>query len=197
MQILRTFATAAAHRFTLLTWVNLLLSQNLKGADDIKSSEIVNKLTKSQAILLSGLAEEKRKGIRNSAFSDTRRCIRQNASFIPVLIDILASDVATITPSYRNTVLVGTIVDCALRLKGKKIDGKAMVEQKKADLIQFYLQSVISSKTAVPTAAMVALNDFVRNNITEDDFEKNLMPVLEKMMLRAPELVLRGMFNFK
>ncbi|KAM3583875.1 translational activator of GCN4 [Umbelopsis sp. WA50703] len=188
-----TFTTAAAHRFTLLTWVNLLLSLTFKDTDDIKSSENVSKLTKSQAILLSGLAEEKRKGIRNSAFSDTRRCIRQNASFIPALIDILVGDATTITPSYRNTVLVGTVVDCALRLKGKKIDGKAMVEQKKADLIQFYLQSVISSKTAVPTSAMVALNDFVRNNVTEADFEKNLMPVLEKMMLRAPELVLRDL----
>jgi hypothetical protein len=188
----RIFSTAAAHRFTLLTWINLLLSLALKDCSDIASSQHAEKLTKMQAVLLSGLAEEKRKGLRHSAFSDTRRCIRQNATFIPSLIDILIRDVATINPSFQYTVLVGTLVDCALRLKGKKVDGRAMVEQKKAEIIQFYLQSVISSKTPVPTSSMVALNDFVKSNITENDFETSLMPVLEKMMLRAPELVLRG-----
>jgi hypothetical protein len=164
----------------------------LKSASDITTSDDVNKLLQSQAVLLSGLADEKRKGLRQSAFSDTRRCIRQNAAFIPSLLDILMRDVSKYNPSYQNTVLVGTLVDCALRLKGKKVDGKAMVEQKRAEITQFYLQSVISSKTPVPTASMVALNDFVRNNVTESDFEANFMPVLEKMMLRAPELVLRG-----
>lgn len=169
-----------------------MVSATLKTCSDVPSSEDVHKLLQSQAVLLSGLADEKRKGLRQSAFSDTRRCIRDNATFIPAMLDILIRDVSKNSPSYQNTVLVGTLVDCALRLKGKKVDGKAIVEQKRAEITQFYLQSVISSKTPVPTASMVALNDFMRSNVTESDFEANFMPVLEKMMLRAPELVLRG-----
>jgi hypothetical protein len=169
-----------------------MVSATLKTCSDVPSSEDVHKLLQSQAVLLSGLADEKRKGLRQSAFSDTRRCIRHNATFIPALLDILIRDVSKNNPSYQNTVLAGTLVDCALRLKGKKVDGKAIVEQKRAEITQFYLQSVISSKTPVPTASMVALNDFMRSNVTESDFEANFMPVLEKMMLRAPELVLRG-----
>lgn len=169
-----------------------MLTAALVSSDDVASSDDVKKILHSQAVLLSGLADEKRKGIRHSALSDTRRCIRKNATYISELLDVLMSDATKITPSYQNTVLVGTIVDCALRLRHNEVDGKAIVEQKKTEITQFYVQSVISSKTAVPTASMVALNDFVRSNVTEADFEANFMPVLEKMMLRAPELVLRG-----
>lgn len=41
----------------------------------------------------------------------------------------------------------------------------------------------------------VALDDFVSTYVTFDDFEKEILPTIEKALLRSPEISLPGKFT--
>ncbi|KAF7728036.1 translational activator of GCN4 [Apophysomyces ossiformis] len=181
----------AADRFILLTWIDLLVTCVLDAAGpSAKSSNLLSMLLNGQALLLDTLADDNKKTISKSAFVEVRRCMRQNASSIPVLMDLAMANAQTCTPSYRNAVLIGVMVDTSLRLKIKSIDGKQMVHEAKSKLTDYYLKNVISSRTAIGIPAMDAFRDFLHYEVSKEDFLKDYVPVLEKMMLRSPEIVL-------
>ncbi|KAF9283148.1 translational activator of GCN4, partial [Mortierella antarctica] len=181
------YVTAASDRFVFLTWVDLLLSCALDGSSETLSAH-VKPLIACQAILIDGLADEPRKSVAHSAVADVRRCIRKHSKSIPVFFDYLTS--TTATPTYLNAVLLGTVVDVSLRLKNKDAEvGKGYVAASKDDIIKYYLANLISSKQAVPTRCPVALNDFMQQYVTLDLFKSDFLPTIERLVLRAPEIV--------
>ncbi|RIB06925.1 armadillo-type protein [Gigaspora rosea] len=185
-----TYTTSSAIRFVLLTWVNTLINFVLPAITNAESSPHWKSLVNAQAILLHSLTyeNEKRKSMTNSALADVRRCIRKNASHIPSYLKYLTSSTRSRNILYSDVVLLGTVVDCSLRLK--KENGKAFVENAKDDIIQFYITNIASSKTTVPQTSKDALHDFMKFIVTEEDFQTKLIPVFEKLLLRAPEIIL-------
>ncbi|CEP19550.1 hypothetical protein [Parasitella parasitica] len=181
----------ASSRLILLNWVNVLVTCVLKevSVETAKTNALFSTILNAQAVLIDSLVDDSRKSIGKSAVADVRRTIRLNASAIPVLIDVALANAQTCTPSYKNAVLIGTIVDVGLRLKTRS-DGKAMIEKAEPCLTEYYLKNVVSSRTAVHPAALDAFNDFITQIITKDKFEADYLPVLDKMMLRSPEVVL-------
>ncbi|KAI9236262.1 MAG: armadillo-type protein [Podila humilis] len=181
------YVTAASDRFMFLTWVDLLLSCALDGSSETLSPH-VKSLIACQAILIDGLADEPRKSVAHSAVADVRRCIRKHSKAIPTFLDYLTS--TTATPTYLNAVLLGTVVDVSLHLKNKEAEaGKAYVAASKDAIIKYYLANLISSKQAVPTRCPVALNDFMHQYVTLDLFKSDFLPTIERLVLRAPEIV--------
>jgi hypothetical protein len=67
---------AAAHRFVILTWVNLLLDCALAASSEGLTSD-VKALIGSQAALIDGLADTDKKSIAHGAVADVRRSIRK------------------------------------------------------------------------------------------------------------------------
>nr|CAG8471118.1 10487_t:CDS:10 [Entrophospora candida] len=186
-----TYTTASSSRFVLLTWINLMITLSSLSTNFIPdTSSYWKDLVNAQGLLLHTLTSEgeKRKGIRMSALRDVRRCIRKNSSHIPSYISYLTSSVKTCDPPFRNAVLLGNVIGCALRLqnKNKGILGKNLNEE----IMQYYLSTIISSKISVPKTSADALHDFIKNVITEEDFNEKFVPVIEKLLLRAPEIVL-------
>jgi hypothetical protein len=57
----------------------------------------------------------------------------KNASHIPSYISYLISNAKACNPVYRNAVLLGTVIDCSLRLR--KGIGKSYVENAKVRVI--------------------------------------------------------------
>ena len=173
-----------------MTWVNLLIHCVLKSSNN--KEQLLTSLVNSQAILLDTLVDEKRKKtITKSALVDVRRTIRHNATVIPDLFESAFANAATATPSYRNAVLIGTIVDVSLRLKQPKgIDGKALIDQQK--VTDYYLKNVVSARTAAPTPVLDAFGDFISTFVDHDTFTKDFLPTFDKMMLRSPEVASRG-----
>ncbi|KAG0031837.1 translational activator of GCN4 [Podila clonocystis] len=181
------YVTVASDRFVFLTWVDLLLSCALDGSSETLSPH-VKPLIACQAILIDGLADEPRKSVAHSAVADVRRCIRKHSKSIPVFFDYLTS--TTATPTYLNSVLLGTVVDVSLHLKNKEAEaGKGYVAASKDAIIKYYLANLISSKQAVPTRCAVALNDFMQHYVTLDLFKSDFLPTIERLVLRAPEIV--------
>ncbi|CAB4435369.1 unnamed protein product [Rhizophagus irregularis] len=189
-----TYTTSSVNRFVLLTWTNLLITFALSKNSTLDSS-YWRDLVDVQAILLHSLVSEneKRKNIKRSALFDVRRTIRNNASHIPSYISYLISNVKACNPVYRNAVLLGTVIDCSLRLR--KGIGKSYVENGKEDIIQYYITAIISSKTPVPKISADALHDFINVMVTEEDFKIKITPVLEKQLLRAPEILLNVLIS--
>ncbi|CAG8475625.1 4963_t:CDS:10 [Paraglomus occultum] len=179
-----SYTTSANNRFVLLTWINALIVFAAQSDDSIKT-----KLIELQAILLDSLIDDKiRRTIRRGAIVDVRRCVRKIPLMIPLYITHLTSTTKSTTPSYRNSILLGTIIDVAIRLKTH--DGKKYVQDQKDNIIQYYLTAVAGSKTIVNRNATEAFNDFIATMISEGEFGEKFVPSLQKLLLRAPEIVL-------
>lgn len=188
--IIRDSITPSGDRFNLLTWIDLLLTRTLQQQNNTAVTQLVN----AQALLLDTLVcDQDRKTISKSALVEVRRTIRQNATAIPTLIDAALSNAQTCTPSYRNAVLIGTIIDTSLRLKQKLTEqGQQMIVDAKSQLNEYYLKNIMSARTAAPVPVLDAFGDFVHSFVPEDVFTKEYVPVIEKIMLRSPEVALRG-----
>lgn len=183
----------AADRFVLLTWIDVLFTCVLKhvAIEGAKNNPLFSSVVNAQAILIDSLVSDNKKSISKSAVADVRRTIRLNAEAIPTIIDVALANAQTCTPSFKNAVLIGIVIDSSLRLKTRS-DGKQMIENAESKLTDYYLKNVISSRTMVHPAALDAFNDYVRVIITKDKFDSQLLPVLDKIMLRSPEVVLQG-----
>ncbi|CAG8528557.1 17533_t:CDS:10, partial [Acaulospora morrowiae] len=185
-----TYVTSSTIRFVLLTWVNALITFALSSNFAEESSLYWKKLIDSQATLLNSLVHEteKKKSVTKSAITDVRRCIRKNSAHIQSYITYLITGSKSCIPTYRNAILLGVVIDCSLRLKGGST--RTYVENAKDEIIQFYITAIASSKSAVTKTSAGALHDFMKQIVTEEDFRTKLMPTLEKLLLRAPEITL-------
>ncbi|ORX44432.1 ARM repeat-containing protein [Hesseltinella vesiculosa] len=180
------YLTTGADRFILLTWINLLICFML-GNNDKDIEEVLPGAVGAQAILLLSLAEGSKNSIWKSGLSSVRRTIRCQAPSIPNLLDIILK--APPTTTNASSILVGTLVDVCLHLKD--VDGKSRyLEERSAELMDYYLKHIASSKVRVQPSILYAFDGYVHNFIDENCFESQVAPVLEKMMLRSPEVVL-------
>ncbi|KAG0238098.1 translational activator of GCN4 [Actinomortierella wolfii] len=177
-------SSAPGSRFVFLTWVNLLITCAL--AHESKAAAKV--LISCQAMMLDGLVSEHKKSFVNGALSDTRRCIRKNSSSIPLYLEYLTS--TTTTPIFQNAVLLGTVVDVALRLKSKAAAAKQAVEAQRDAIIKYYVSNLVSSKQAIPVRSATALHDFFHHFVSLDAYKTSIQPTAERAVLRAPEIVL-------
>ncbi|KAF9438265.1 translational activator of GCN4 [Entomortierella beljakovae] len=187
------YITAAVHRLVFLTWVNTLLNCCLADSSE-NSSPYVKPLIGSQAILIDGLADAEKKSVAHGAIADVRRCIRKNSASIPLFLETLLT--TTTAPSYTNSVLLGTVIDVALRLKHNADAAKEQVASQKDAIVKYYLSNLISSKQAVPDRCAVAFNDFIHHFVTYDAFKSDLLPTIERLVLRAPEIVFALLVHF-
>lgn len=70
---------------------------------------------------------------------------------------------------------------------------KECFENKKSEYYAFYVREVIGSRTPVPIHISSALGDFFEFFATKEGIEKEIVPALEKALLRAPEIVLNDL----
>ncbi|KAG1308067.1 hypothetical protein G6F64_006326 [Rhizopus arrhizus] len=186
--------SSASERFVLLTWINVLFTCVLKQAtiEGAKTSLLFSNVLNAQAILIDSLVNDSKKSISKSAIADVRRTVRLNADAVPTIIDVALANAQTCTPSFKNAVLIGIVIDSSLRLKTRS-DGKQMIENAEDKLTDYYLKNVISSRSVAHFAALDSFNDYIRYIVTKDKFESQFLPVVDKMMLRSPEVVLQAL----
>ena len=101
-------------------------------------------------------------------------------------------------PSPQNSVMLGAIAGVCARLPDAGIpnpqpDAKAVLSAQKSEFYTFYNREIIGSRTAVPEHIANGLKYFFLDFTTDDDLEKEIVPSLEKALLRAPEIVLNDL----
>ncbi|KAB8303096.1 hypothetical protein EYC80_004549 [Monilinia laxa] len=92
-------------------------------------------------------------------------------------------------PSFKNAVMLGAISGVCAR----KPKAKLVLESKKSVIYSYYTREIIASRTPLAPHISNALKDFFVDFATQEDFEREVVPSLEKALLRAPEIVLNDL----
>lgn len=183
---------APTNAFVLVEWCSILL-QEISGTEHWERWGLETIQSNAQALELC-VGEYSRVNVRSSALVVTRRGLRKAFSddetrkiAIEGAIECLASKKAL--PSARNAVMLGVIAGVCAR----KPEAKKVLEQNKSSFFAFFNREIIGSRTPVPAHIANGLEDFFETFTSKDDLEKEIIPSLEKALLRAPEIVLNDL----
>ncbi|CBQ69258.1 related to translation activator GCN1 [Sporisorium reilianum SRZ2] len=138
-----------------------------------------------------------RESVRKNAITLTRRTLRNAHPFLPQLIHTLCA-ASTPATALRSAALLGEAVGVCVRLRAGSEQvkgapdgiGRGYVNQAKKEILVFYSTHLVASKTAVPQHSLRAFDDFLAEQVSQDDLTSTLRPQLEKMLLRSPEVAL-------
>ena len=91
----------------------------------------------------------------------------------------------------RKTPLLGLVAGVASRIQSLK----PTLEGLKPQYYQFYVREVIGSKIPVEEHVAAGLRDYFCDFATLEDIDTDIVPALEKGLLRAPEVILTGVLR--
>ena len=165
---------AASSAFVLVEWGLPILSRVWEESDPQTCLSFARVL---ELCLSSG-----KETIRRSAIVIARRVVRKiledETRISAVIRQLTAKDQPL---GSRTAVLLGVIAGVCARKNRIALD--------KDRYYIFYVREILGSRTAVPSHIASALNDFFENFATAADFRNEVVPTLERAILRAPEVV--------
>jgi hypothetical protein len=175
----------------LLEWCCILLQQ--VSEDSAAPLAIVLDLIAVDAKALENcFAHTPKIPVRQSALRVTRRALRTTFSCqtwgeeaVRQSISRLTTDAAA---GNKNALLLGVISGVCARLPARK----PILEQSKKAILDYYVKEIVSSKSVVPAHVADGLSDFFSSFVTAEDVTTELVPPIEKSMLRAPEVIMNG-----
>jgi hypothetical protein len=94
-------------------------------------------------------------------------------------------------PLTRNAAMLGVVAGVCSR----HAQAKETLAALKPHYYAFFVRELVGSRTAVPKHLITGLRDFISTFVTLDDLEKDVIPHIEKGLLRAPEVVLDILAN--
>ncbi|KIL96130.1 hypothetical protein FAVG1_00872 [Fusarium avenaceum] len=181
---------APTNAFVLVEWCSLFMQHLDASLWDQFASDII--LTEADALEKCHQSVS-RKSVAHSAIVVTRRGLRKLFSSLELSekrlsasVDVLATKGAQSTP--RNAVLLGVIAGVSAR----KDHLRPVLESLKPKYYEFFTREITGSRTAVPEHLVLGLGDFFTSFATLQEISKELVPALEKGLLRAPEVILGG-----
>lgn len=182
---------AASNAFVLLEWSGNVLAQISKSPEAF-NKYVQDVLATQVALLDICMGSLTAKGsLKKSALAAARRGLRAAFSLkndyklnIKTIVDKLTTK-ASISTS-KNALLLGVVSGvCARATKPREV-----LEELKKNIYAFYVREIVGSRTPVPNHISESLHDFFVSFTTASDFDTELVPALERALLRAPEVVL-------
>jgi hypothetical protein len=185
---------APGNAFVLTEWCSILLDQFIRQQHLWKKWGL-DVLKADAAALEICMGSEARTSVKQSALVVGRRGIRRVLS-TEVGLKYLGPIVSALTakgtgPTAKHAVILGVIAGVSARLPAVE---PAFHEVKK-DYYTFYIREIIGSKTVLPEHIANAFHDFFESFTTMEDVEKELVPAIEKALLRSPEVVLNDLIS--
>ncbi|KAJ5151043.1 eIF-2-alpha kinase activator GCN1 [Penicillium canariense] len=182
---------ASTSGLVLLEWCCILLQQ--VSEDSATPLAIVLDLIAVNAKALENcFAHTPKVSVSESALRVTRRALRAAFSCqtwgedaVRQSVSCLTTDAAT---GNKNALLLGVISGVCARLPARK----PTLEESKKAILAYYVKEIVSSKSVVPAHVANGLSDFFTSFVTAEDVTTELVPPMEKSMLRAPEVILNG-----
>jgi len=185
---------ASSSAFVLVEWCAILLQGFVN--TPLWAAFGMDIILANAAALETCLRPSTRPSIGHSALIVTRRGLRAAFSHdelreknIQDTVQILTSKGAQ--PAARNAVVLGVVAGICSRHS----QGKAILEAQKPNYYVFVARELVGSRTPVPNHLVTALHDFIAEFVTLEDLEKDVIPPIEKGLLRAPEVVLDILAN--
>ncbi|KAJ5286971.1 eIF-2-alpha kinase activator GCN1 [Penicillium angulare] len=177
--------------FVLLEWCCSILQQASENSAT-PLEPVLDLIVVDAKALDNCLTHTPKPSVKQSAVRVTRRALRAVFSNETWGDDAVRQSVSRLTSDSaagsKNAPLLGVISGVCARLP----DRKAAVEESKQAILAYYVKEIVSSKTVLPAHAAEGLSDFFANFVTYEDLTTELVPPMEKSMLRAPEVVFCG-----
>lgn len=137
-----------------------------------------------------------KKSVSQSALVVTRRGLRKLLTFeesykkrLPEAVSLLTAKGAQ--SNAKHSILLGVLAGVSSR----KDHLKPILESCKPKYYEFFVREIIGSRTAVPEHLVQGLGDFFASFASLEEVSKELVPALEKGLLRAPEVILGGVLT--
>lgn len=181
----------AGSALVLLEWCSILL-QVLKSDSETPLSIVLDTIALDARALETCLAAHPKPAVKQSALRVTRRALRA------VFSDTWGDDVikqsvqrltSNATTGQKNAPFIGVISGVCVRLPNKK----TVLEGEKKAIIAYYIKELVGAKSAPPAHIANGMSDFFESFVTEGDLMSELLPPLEKAILRSPEVVFGGL----
>ncbi|KAF2792098.1 translational activator [Melanomma pulvis-pyrius CBS 109.77] len=192
--------TGIAHvnSFVLVDWCSVLV-QHFALAPEQWSTygmDVVNASAKVLETCMGAGSDRRAVRIQESAMMTTRRALRKLFAVSKFGEQALTKLVASLTakgssPTAGNAVFLGVIAGVSSRLPTVQ----PLLEQHKQEYYTFYVREIIGSRSPLPSHISNALHDFFDSFPTLDELRKEVIPPIEKALLRAPEVVLNDIVS--
>ncbi|KAJ6782657.1 hypothetical protein PWT90_00210 [Aphanocladium album] len=187
-------AVATSTAFVWVEWCSVLI-QHLAGTSQWESfgKEI---LVSEAEILEKCLQHPLKHGIARSALVVTRRAFRKLFGVPETGKNTLENAVKTLTtkqaqPTAKYSILLGVIAGVCARSSLLK----PALTPLKASYYEFYVREIIGSRVTIPIHIADGLGDFFAAFSTRDELKADIMPNVEKGLLRSPEVILTGVLK--
>lgn len=177
----------AGSALVLLEWCSILL-QVLRNDTETPLPLVLDIISLDARALETCLAAQPKPPVEKSALRVTRRGLRAVFSdtsgddAIKQSVQRLSSNAAI---AQKNAPFIGVISGVCARLQGKK----TILESEKKNIIAFYVKELVGAKAPPPAHIANGMSDFFESFVTEADLTSELLPPLEKAILRSPEVV--------
>ncbi|OQO11515.1 hypothetical protein B0A48_03242 [Cryoendolithus antarcticus] len=183
---------APGNAFVLVRWSSQMIQDTAreKALWDAYGAKLIQCMTDALDTLLASGPKE---STRVTAIRVARRAFRVvfKSTFgdeaVAQCVQLLTTKRPTPTP--KHTVPLGIIAGVCKRLPNRT---DVLTAQKK-DYIDFWLREVLGSKVQLPEYIATGLRDFFESFLDLEDLKRDLVPTIEKALLRAPEVVLNDL----
>jgi hypothetical protein len=183
---------APANAFVLIRWIALFLQQFAlhKTLWDEWGIKIVHALVR---VTYTFASSKPRHSTHQTVLRVTRRGFRKlfGADFGDDALNQSVSALTTkaATPTPQNALVLGVIAGVSAPLPQRT----STFEARKSDYNAFYLREIVASRTVLPPFIANAMVDYFNSFVTLEDLKKEIVPAIEKALLRAPEIVLNDL----
>jgi hypothetical protein len=184
---------APANYFVLVEWCCRII-QDLALCPDSWLKCRTNLVDALSAALERTLSESRKPTLKKSAIALTRRAFRAVLKSKALGNDVVATIVSDLSkkaarPTARNAPLLGVLAGVCARLPNQK-DSFGKI---KGDCFEFYTREIVGSRTVLPEHIANGLHDLFADFVSLADLQRQIMPAVEKALLRAPEVVLNSL----
>lgn len=186
---------AASNAFVLVEWGSEFIQQ-CAAQQELWETYGLDLILHHAQILERCLSSKSRGSVKQSALVVTRRALRRLFRATPTGETAVKEIVVRLTAKPQggvptNAVLLGVVAGVCARLESRR----PILEANKSLYYSFYVREIIGSRSIVPQHIVAAYNDFFANFATQEDVQKEVMPALDKALLRAPEVVLNDLIS--
>ncbi|KAH8727785.1 armadillo-type protein [Phaeosphaeriaceae sp. PMI808] len=189
---------AHVNALVLVDWCSVLLLLFAKSPERWSKYGLDVALAHARVLETCVGASSTRRGVRisHSALVSTRRALRALLRSQAIGQDALSILVNTLTTkgsasTAGNAVFLGVIAGVSSRLPLVK----AEFQKFKSEYYAFYVREIVGSRSQLPEHVSDALSDFFKDSSTLEDLRKEVIPPIEKALLRAPEVVLNDIIS--
>lgn len=186
---------AASNAFVLVEWGSEFIQQ-CAAQQEFWEEYGLDLILHHAQILERCLSSKSRGSVKQSALVVTRRALRRLFRATPTGETAVKEIVIQLTAKPQggvpvNAVLLGVVAGVCARLESRR----PTLEANKSLYYSFYVREIIGSRSIVPQHIVAAYNDFFANFATQEDVQKEVVPALDKALLRAPEVVFNDLIS--